>query len=103
MSLSLAHAAAAPAHSTQVFILPAGTTDAARSRRRRPARSRPPVRGRRPGRRQKFVHLNHFSHHHYFVVLADKPTAAQAAEALRRAGHTLHARLKTDKVAELFI
>ena len=103
MFLALAHAAAAPAQSTQVFILPAGTiklptsaagdlpTEAARYVEQALAND------------QKLVHLNHFSHHHYFVVLADKPTAAQVAEQLRRAGHTLHAQLKAEKTVEVFI
>ena len=103
MSLTLAHAAAAPAHSTQVFILPHGTTtlpvaaagDLSDQAREYIAAALVDD--------QKLVHLNHFSHHHYFVVLADKPTAAQVAEALRRSGHTLHGLLKAEKIAEVFI
>ena len=103
MSLTLAHAAAAPAQSNQVYILPAGTTTLPEAA----------VGDLSAGARhyvetaladdQKLVHLNHFSHHHYFVVLADKPTPGQVAEQLRRAGHTLVGLLKTDKVAEVFI
>ena len=103
MFLALAHAAAAPAQSTQVFILPAGTTTLPPSA----AGDLPTTAARYVehalANDQKLVHLNHFSHHHYFVVLADKPAPAQVAEQLRRAGHTLHAQLKTEKVAEVFI
>ena len=103
MSLALAHAAAAPAQSTQVFILPAGTTalpDVAAGDL--PTAARQYVEA-ALANDQKLVHLNHFSHHHYFVVLADKPAAAQVAEQLRRAGHTLHGLLKAEKTAEVFI
>ncbi|MET4073362.1 leucyl aminopeptidase [Hymenobacter sp. UYCo722] len=103
MSLALAHAAAAPAQATQVFILPAGTTtlpDAAVGDLSGPARQY--VTTALAGD-QKLVHLNHFSHHHYFVVLADKPTAAQVAEQLRRAGNALHGLLKAEKTNEVFI
>jgi leucyl aminopeptidase len=103
MYLALAHAAAAPAQSTQVFILPAGTTSLPTSA----AGDLPEAASRYVEKAltddQNLVHLNHFSHHHYFVVLANKPTAAQVAEQLRRAGHTLHAQLKAEKVAEVFI
>ena len=103
MSLTLAHAAATPAHSTQVFILPHGTTTlpvAAAGDLSDQARKYITA---ALADDQKLVHLNHFSHHHYFVVLADKPTAAQVAEQLRRAGHTLHGLLKAEKTAEVFI
>ena len=103
MSLALAHAAAAPAQSTQVFILPAGTTtlpDAAAGDLSAAARQYVSA---ALADDQKLVHLNHFSHHHYFVVLADKPTPAQVAEQLRRAGNTLHGLLKAEKTADVFI
>ncbi|GAB2872041.1 leucyl aminopeptidase family protein [Hymenobacter ruber] len=103
MSSALAHAAAAPAQSTQVFILPAGTTtlpDAAAGDLAAAARQYVNT---ALADDQKLVHLNHFSHHHYFVVLADKPTPAQVAEQLRRAGNTLHGRLKAEKTVEVFI
>jgi len=103
MSLALAHAAAAPAQSTQVFILPAGTTtlpEAAVGDLSAAARQYVEA---ALADDQKLVHLNHFSHHHYFAVLADKPTAAQVAEQLRRAGNTLHGLLKAEKTAEVFI
>ncbi|MDO7847743.1 leucyl aminopeptidase [Hymenobacter sp. M29] len=103
MSFALAHVAAAPAQSTQVFILPHGTTTLpAAAADDLPAAATRYVEHALADD-QKLVHLNHFSHHHYFVVLADKPTAAQVAEQLRRAGHTLHAQLKAEKVAEVFI
>ena len=103
MSLALAHAAAAPAQSTQVFILPAGTTtlpDAAAGDLSAAARQYVSA---ALADDQKLIHLNHFSHHHYFVVLADKPTPAQVAEQLRRAGNTLHGLLKAEKTADVFI
>ena len=103
MSLVLAHTAAAPAQSTQVFILPHGTTalsDAAAGDLSASARHYADA---ALADDHKLVHLNHFSHHHYFVVLADKPTPAQVAEALRRSGHTLHGLLKAEKIAEVFI
>ncbi|GAB3733947.1 hypothetical protein GCM10027594_15580 [Hymenobacter agri] len=103
MFLALAHAAAAPAQSSQVFILPAGTTtlpEAAAGDLTPAARQYVDA---ALADAQKLVHLNHFSHHHFFVVLADKPTPAQVAEQLRRAGHTLHGQLKAEKVAEVFI
>ena len=103
MSLALAHAAAAPVHSSQVFILAHGTTELpAAAAGDLPAEARQYV-AQALANDQKLVHLNHFSHHHYFVVLADKPTAAQVAEQLRRAGHTLHAQLKAEKTVEVFI
>ena len=103
MSLALAHAAAAPAQSTQVFILPAGTTNLTEvAAGDLPAAARQYVTAALADD-QKLIHLNHFSHHHYFVVLADKPTTAQVAEQLRRAGNTLHGLLKAEKTAEVFI
>ena len=103
MFLALAHAAAAPAQSTQVFILPPGTNalpaaaagDLSTEAKQYVAAALADDR--------KLVHLNHFSHQHYFVVLADKPTPAQVAEQLRRAGHTLHGLLKAEKVAAVYI
>ena len=103
MSLALAHAAAAPAQSTQVFILPHGTTTLpATAAGDLSAEARQYVAAALADD-QKLVHLNHFSHQHYFVVLADKPTPGQVAEALRRNGHTLHGLLKADKVAEVYV
>ncbi len=103
MSLALAHAAAAPAKSTQVFILSNGTTSL-------PAEAAGDLSAEAQqyvsdalADDQKLVHLNHFSHHHFFVVLAKKPTPEQVAEALRRCGNTLHGQLKKEKVAEVFI
>ena len=103
MSFALAHAATAPAHSTQVFVLAPGTTTL-------PAAAAGDLSPEAQGYvaaaladEQPLVHLNHFSHHHYFVVLANKPAPAQVAEALRRSGHTLHGLLKQQKVAEVFV
>ncbi|MBJ6109330.1 leucyl aminopeptidase [Hymenobacter sp. BT523] len=103
MSLVLTHATSAPERATQVFLLPAGTSalpaDAAGDLS---AEARQYVAAALADD-QKLVHLNHFSHHHYFVVLSTKPTPGQVAEALRRSGHALHAQLKAEKVAEVFV
>ena len=103
MPLTLAHAAAAPARSTQVFILPLGTTAlpplAAPDL---PAEARAYVETALAAD-QKFISLNHFSHQHYFVVLEKKPTPDLQLEALRRAGHQLQGLLKKEKTAEVFI
>ncbi|MDB5236622.1 MAG: peptidase [Hymenobacter sp.] len=103
MSLVLAHTAAAPAHSTQVFILAHGaTTLPAQAVGDLPAAAQQYVSSALADE-QKLVTLNHFSHQHYFVVLANKPTPGQVAEALRRSGHTLHGLLKKEKTGEVFI
>ncbi|TPG63613.1 leucyl aminopeptidase family protein [Hymenobacter nivis] len=99
----LAHAATTPAQATQVFLLPHGTTALpAAAAGDLPAAARAYVEAALADH-QKLVHLNHFSHQHYYVVLADKPTADQVLEALRRSGHQLHGLLKAEKVAEVFI
>jgi len=103
MPLTLAHAATAPAHATQVFILPAGTTALPKAAAGDLSAEAQRYVTAALADDQKLVHLNHFSHHHFFVALADKPTAEQVAEALRRSGHTLHGQLKAEKVAEIFI
>ncbi|WP_201983814.1 leucyl aminopeptidase family protein [Hymenobacter rubidus] len=103
MSLALAHAATAPAQSTQVFILPAGTTALPASAVGDLSPAAQQYVSAALADEQKLIHLNHYSHHHYFVVLADKPTAAQVAEQLRRTGHTLHGQLKAEKITEVFI
>ena len=103
MSLVLAHAANAPEHASQVFILSHGTAALpAAAAGDLSAEARQYVAAALADD-QKLIHLNHFSHHHFFVVLADKPTPEQVAEALRRSGHTLHGQLKKEKLAELFI
>ncbi|MBF9220604.1 leucyl aminopeptidase family protein [Hymenobacter ruricola] len=103
MSLVLAHAASAPERASQVFILSHGSTELpAAAAGDLSAEARQYVSASLADD-QKLVHLNHFSHHHYFVVLAQKPTPGQVAEALRRSGHTLHGQLKAEKVAEVFI
>ena len=103
MFLALAHAAAAPAQSTQVFILPPGTTALPAAAAGDLSAEAKQYVAAALAEDQKLVHVNHFSHHHYFVVLADKPTPAQVAEQLRRAGHTLHGLLKAEKVAAVYI
>jgi len=103
MSLTLTHAATAPAAATQVFILPTGTLslpDSAATDLPEAARAYVAA---ALADDQKFVTLNHFSHQHYFVVLEAKPSPDLTLEAVRRAGHQLHGALKTEKTAELFI
>ena len=103
MSLTLAHATTAPAQSTQVFVLPLGATalpDAATTDL--PAEARAYV-DKALAAGQKFVALNHFSHQHYVVVLEAKRTADLTLEALRQAGHQLHAALKKEKTTAVFI
>ncbi|RZK23698.1 MAG: leucyl aminopeptidase [Hymenobacter sp.] len=103
MSLTLAHAAAVPAQSTQVFILPLGTTtlpEAAATDL--PAAARAYVEAALADK-QTFVVLNHFSHQHYFVVLEEKRTTDLQLEALRKAGHQLQAALKKEKTTGVFI
>jgi len=103
MSLTLAHAATVPAQSTQVFVLPLGTTtlpEAAATDL--PAEARHYVEAALADD-QKFVSLNHFSHQHYFVVLEKKRTADLQLEALRKAGHQLHGLLKKERTTAVFI
>jgi leucyl aminopeptidase len=103
MSLTLAHAATVPAQSTQVFVLPLGTTTLPEA-----AATDLPAEARRYVETaladdQKFVSLNHFSHQHYFVVLEKKRTADLQLEALRKAGHQLHGLLKKEKTTAVFV
>jgi leucyl aminopeptidase len=103
MSLTLAHAATAPAQATQVFLLPVGTTtlpDAATTDL--PTEARRYVEAALAAD-QKLVSLNHFSHQHYFVVLEKKASSDLQLEALRKAGHQLHAALKKEKTNEVFL
>jgi len=103
MSLTLAHATAAPAQSTQVFILPLGSTalpEAATTDL--PTAARTYVETALVAK-QTFVVLNHFSHQHYYVVLEEKRTADLQLEALRKASHQLQAALKHEKTAEVFV
>ncbi|RZK29461.1 MAG: peptidase M17, partial [Hymenobacter sp.] len=103
MSLTLAHAATAPAQSTQVFILPLGTPtlpNAATTDLPEAARAYVET---ALADKQTFVALNHFSHQHYYVVLEAKRTDDLQFEALRKAGHQLQAALKKEKTAEVFI
>jgi leucyl aminopeptidase len=103
MALTLAHAATAPAQSTQVFVLPLGTTtlpEAATTDL--PAEARHYVEAALADE-QKLISLNHFSHQHYFVVPDKKRTADLQLEALRKAGHQLQGLLKKEKTATVFI
>ena len=103
MSLTLAHATAASAQSTQVFILPLGTTALPEAA----ATDLPPAARiyveAALAAKQTFVVLNHFSHQHYYVVLEEKRTADLQLEALRKAGRQLQAALKKEKTAEIFL
>ena len=103
MPFELAHAATAPDRASQVFVLPAGTTALPAAAASDLSAEAQQYIAAALADDQQLIHLNHFSHHHYFVVLADKPTPGQVAEALRRNAHTLHGKLKAEKVAELFI
>ena len=99
----LAYAATAPAGATTVFILPAGTTalpDAATADL--PEAARQYVHDQLAAD-SKLISVNHFSHQHYFVVAADKPTPELTTEALRRSGHQLHALLKSAAVAAAYL
>jgi leucyl aminopeptidase len=99
----LAHAATAPAHATQVFILPLGTTTLpAAATTDLPEAARHYVEAALAAD-QKFVRLNHFSHQHYFAVLEKKASPDLQLEALRKAGHQLQAALKKEKTAAVFI
>ncbi len=103
MALTLAHAATAPAQSTQVFVLPLGTTtlpEAAVTDLSAEARHYVET---ALTDDQKLISLNHFSHQHYFVVLEKKRTADLQLEALRKAGHQLHGLLKKEKTAAVFV
>lgn len=103
MSLTLAYAATVPAHTTQVFLLPVGTTTLPPSAADDlPAEARTYVENALADE-QKFVVLNHFSHQHYFVVLEKKPTPDLTLEALRKAGDQLKGQLKKEKTTEVFI
>jgi leucyl aminopeptidase len=103
MPLTLSRAAVVPAHSTQVFVLPLGTTtlpEAAATDL--PAAARAYVE-KALADKQAFVVLNHFSHQHYFVVLEEKRTPELQLEALRKAGHQLHAALKKEKTEAVYL
>jgi leucyl aminopeptidase len=103
MSLTLVHAITAPAQATQVFVLSLGATALpAPAATDLPAEARTYVDSALAAG-QKFVALNHFSHQHYFVVLEEKRTVDLTLEALRQAGHQLHAALKKEKTAEVFV
>ncbi|WP_139922661.1 M17 family metallopeptidase [Hymenobacter sp. DG01] len=103
MSLSLAYATDFPSFADAVFILPAGTTElpiSAAADLPEPARQYVAT---QLAAGDKLLIINQYTHRHYYVVAEEKKTADLTAEALRKAGHQLHARLKADKVPELFI
>ncbi|UOG76863.1 peptidase M17 [Hymenobacter tibetensis] len=105
MSLELAHAADFPSIADTVFIVPAGTTElpilAAADL---PEAARNYVTA-QLATDTKLIHLNQYSHHHYYVVApsAEKTTPYLAAEALRKSGHQLYSHLKADKIRELYV
>ncbi|MCB2410313.1 leucyl aminopeptidase family protein [Hymenobacter lucidus] len=102
MSIQLATAAELPQHATAVFLLPAGTKELPQSLQDLHATARQYVADQLAAD-SKLITVNHFSHQHYFVVAADKPTSDLVAEAVRKSAHQLHAQLKAAKVAELYV
>ncbi|GGG42649.1 leucyl aminopeptidase family protein [Hymenobacter glacieicola] len=103
MPLSLAYATDFPSFADTVFILPAGTTELPISAAADlPEAARQYVAAQLAAG-EKLFGINQYSHRHYYVVAEPKKTADLSAEALRKAGHQLHARLKSDKVPELFV
>ncbi|TGE20170.1 leucyl aminopeptidase family protein [Hymenobacter elongatus] len=102
MSIQLAHSATLPQHATAVFLLPAGAKELPATLQDLQAAARQYVADQLAAD-AKLITVNHFSHQHYFVVVAEKGTADLVAEAVRKSGHQLLAQLKADKVAELFV
>ncbi|GAB3224922.1 hypothetical protein GCM10027346_05600 [Hymenobacter seoulensis] len=103
MPLSLAYAADFPSFADTVFILPAGTKELPISAAADlPEAARTYVATQLTAD-EKLISVNQYTHRHYYVVAEEKKTEALTCEALRKAGHQLHARLKADKVPELFI
>ncbi|SNR32547.1 leucyl aminopeptidase family protein [Hymenobacter mucosus] len=103
MPLSLAYATDFPSFADTVFILPAGTTElpiSAAADLPEPARQYVTD---QLAAGEKLFGINQYTHRHYYIVAEEKKTADLTAEALRKAGHQLHAKLKADKVPELFI
>jgi len=103
MSLELAYSATVPAAADTVFILPADTTALPEAATTDLPEAAQQYVNSQLAADSKLVTVNHFSHHHYFVVAADKRTPELAAEALRRSGHKLHAQLKQDGVEALYV
>ncbi|RSK34607.1 leucyl aminopeptidase family protein [Hymenobacter metallilatus] len=103
MPLALSYATDFPAIADAVFILPAGTqelpvnaaADLPEAARRHVAT--------RLAADDKLISINQYTHHLYYIVAEEKKTPALSAEALRKAGHQLHAHLKADKIVELYI
>lgn len=103
MSLALTYAADFPSIADAVFILPAGTQELPVSAAADlPEAARQYVAARLAAH-DTLISINQYTHHLYYVVAEEKKTPALTAESLRKAGHKLHAVLKTDKIAELFI
>ncbi|WP_426492325.1 leucyl aminopeptidase family protein [Hymenobacter sp. 102] len=103
MPLALAYSADFPAIADAVFILPAGTQELpVTAAADLPEAARQYVAARLQAD-DKLISVNQYTHHHYYVVAEDKKTADLGREALRKAGHKLHAQLKADEVAELYI
>ncbi|MCB2376663.1 leucyl aminopeptidase [Hymenobacter sp. BT635] len=102
MSIQLATAAELPQQATAVFLLPAGTQELPQSLQDLHQSARQYVAD-QLAQDSKLIMVNHFSHQHYFIVAAAKVTTHLVAEAVRKSGHQLHAQLKADKVAELYV
>ncbi len=103
MPLALAHAAAAPAASSQVFILPAGAAVLpAAAADGLPAEARHYAEAALAAE-QTLVNVNLFGHFRYFIVRPAKPTVARAHEALRRDGHKLLSLLEADRVPAAYL
>ncbi|TGE28962.1 leucyl aminopeptidase family protein [Hymenobacter metallicola] len=102
MSIQLATATELPQHATAVFLLPAGTKELPQDLQDLHEAARQYVAAQLAAD-SKLITVNHFSHQHYFVVAAEKPTVHLVAEAARKSGHQLHAQLKAAKVTELYV
>ena len=103
MPLALAYAAAAPAASSHIFILPAGTTALPAAAAAGLAAEARHYAEAALAAGQTLVALNLLGQFRYFVLRPAKPTAARAHEALRRDGHQLLALLEADRVPEAYL
>jgi len=102
MPLHLSYAADLPQGVSSVFILPAGTKELPVDLTDLPEAARQYVHE-QLAFDAKLITVNHFSHQHYFVVAATKPTPPLVAEELRKSGYQLHGLVKAAKLQELFI
>ncbi|RYU76106.1 leucyl aminopeptidase family protein [Hymenobacter persicinus] len=102
MPIQLATAAALPAQADSVFLLPAGAQELPAAVADLHEAARQYVADQLAAD-SKLITVNHYSHRHYFVVASAKGSAQLIAEAMRKSGHQLHAQVKADKVAELYV